>query len=94
VLPTRHLVVTGLYRYVRNPMYLAVIGLIAGQALLLGNRALLLYGMVVWLAFQTFVILYEEPVLRKTYAAEYEEFCLNVPRWIPRLSAWNPPRSR
>jgi len=87
VFPTRHLVVTGLYRYVRNPMYLAVTGLIAGQALLLGNRTLLLYGMLVWLAFGTFVILYEEPVLRRTYAAEYEEFCRNVPRWIPRLNA-------
>jgi protein-S-isoprenylcysteine O-methyltransferase Ste14 len=72
VLPTRHLVITGLYRYVRNPMYLAVIGVIAGQALLLGNRTLLLYGMLVWLAFETFVILYEEPVLRTIYAAEYE----------------------
>jgi len=89
VLPTRHLVVTGLYRYVRNPMYVAVVGLIAGQALLLGNRTLLFYGMLVWLAFETFVILYEEPTLRRTYAAEYEEFCRNVPRWIPRLSAWS-----
>ena len=94
VLPTRHLVVTGLYRYVRNPMYVAVVGLIAGQALLLGNRTLLFYGMLVWLAFEIFVILYEEPVLRGTYAAEYEEFWRNVPRWIPRLSAWDPPRSR
>ena len=57
VLPTRHLVVTGLYRYVRNPMYVAVVGLMAGQALLLGNRTLLFYGMLVWLAFETFVIL-------------------------------------
>jgi protein-S-isoprenylcysteine O-methyltransferase Ste14 len=89
VLPTRHLVVTGLYRYLRNPMYVAVVGLIAGQALLLGNRTLLFYGMLVWLAFQIFVLLYEEPVLRRTYAAEYEEFCRNVPRWIPRLSAWS-----
>jgi protein-S-isoprenylcysteine O-methyltransferase Ste14 len=57
VLPTRHLVVTGLYRYLRNPMYVAVVGLIAGQALLLGNRTLLFYGMLVWLAFQIFVLL-------------------------------------
>ena len=92
--PTRHLVVTGLYRYVRNPMYVAVLGLIAGQALLFGNGDLLLYAAVVWLAFQLFVLLYEEPVLRRTYAAEYEEFCRNVPRWIPRLSAWNAPQSR
>jgi protein-S-isoprenylcysteine O-methyltransferase Ste14 len=86
--PTRHLVVAGPYRYVRNPMYVAVIGLIAGQALLLGNRTLLFYGIVVWLAFHTFVKVYEEPTLRRTHAAEYEEFCRNVPRWIPRLSAW------
>jgi protein-S-isoprenylcysteine O-methyltransferase Ste14 len=92
--PTRHLVVTGLYRYVRNPMYVAVLGLIAGQALLLGNRALLFYAIIVWMAFQIFVLLYEEPVLRKTYTAEYEVFCRNVPRWIPRLSAWNAPPSR
>jgi protein-S-isoprenylcysteine O-methyltransferase Ste14 len=84
VFPTRHLVVTGLYRYVRNPMYVAVTGLIAGQALLLGNRTLLSYGIVVWLCFHAFVLLYEEPVLRKKYAAQYEEFCQNVPRWIPR----------
>src|SRR5437868_12642686 len=94
ILPTRHLVVTGLYRYVRNPMYVAVVGLIAGQALLLGNRALLFYAIIVWMAFQIFVLLYEEPVLRKTYTAEYEVFCRNVPRWIPRLSAWNAPPSR
>ena len=94
VFPTRHLLVTGLYRYVRNPMYVAVVGLIAGQALLLGNRALLSYAIIVWMAFQIFVLLYEEPVLRKTYAAECEEFCRNVPRWIPRLSAWNAPQSR
>ena len=92
--PTRHLVVTGLYRYVRNPMYVAVVGLIAGQALLLGNRALLFYAIIVWMAFQIFVLLYEEPVLRKTYTAEYEVFCRNVPRWVPQLSAWNAPPSR
>ena len=92
VFPTRHLVVTGLYRYVRNPMYVAVIGLIAGQALLLGNRTSSFYGIVVWLCFYTFVLLYEEPVLRKKYAAEYEEFCQNVPRWIPRLRAWHASR--
>src|SRR5437763_7380377 len=94
ILPTRHLVVTGLYRYVRNPRYVAVVGLIAGQALLLGNRTLLFYGRVVWLCFYAFVLFYEEPVLREKYAAVYEEFCQNVPRWIPRLSAWNGSRPK
>jgi len=69
-------------------MYVAMIGLIAGQALLLGNRTLLFYGIVVWLAFHTFVKVYEEPTRRRTHAAKYEEFCRNVSRWIPRLSAW------
>ena len=94
VAPPKRLVVVGFYRYVRNPMYVAVVGLIAGQALLLGNRTLLFYGMVVWLCFHAFVLFYEEPVLRKKYAAVYEEFCQNVPRWIPRLSAWNGSRPK
>src|SRR5437868_15151113 len=91
--PTHHLVVTGLYRYVRNPMYVAVVGLIAGQALLLGNRALLFYAIIVWMSFQIFVLLYEEPVLLKIYTAEYVVFCRNDPRWISRLRAWNAPQS-
>ncbi len=90
VFPTRHLVVTGLYRYVRNPMYVSVVSLIVGQGLLLGNIRALEYGVLVWLAFHLFVLLYEEPALRSTFGAEYEIFCANVPRWIPRLKAWHP----
>jgi protein-S-isoprenylcysteine O-methyltransferase Ste14 len=86
--PTRHLVVTGLYRYVRNPMYISVASLIVGQGLLFGNLRVLEYGLVVWLAFNLFVLLYEEPTLRSTFGAEYEAFRANVPRWIPRLSPW------
>src|SRR5437899_11939851 len=66
--PTRHLVVTGLYRYVRNPMYVAVFGLIAGQALLLGNRALLFYAVLLWMAFQFFVLRCATPWYRKAAA--------------------------
>ena len=87
VFPTRHLVISGLYRYVRNPMYVAVVSLILGQALLFGNFQLLEYGAVVWLAFHTFVLTYEEPVLRSSYGAEYEAYCRGVSRWIPRLRA-------
>src|SRR5262245_47052006 len=61
VLPTRHLVVSGLYRYVRNPMYVAVTSLILGQALLFGSLRVLEYGLVVWLAFHFFVLAYEDP---------------------------------
>ncbi len=88
VFPTEHLVVTGLYRYVRNPMYVGVVAVIVGQGLLLGNARVLGYGALVWLAFSLFVIGYEEPTLRRTFGAEYERLCANVPRWIPRLRAW------
>jgi protein-S-isoprenylcysteine O-methyltransferase Ste14 len=88
VFPTRHLVVTGLYRYVRNPMYVSVVSAIFGQALILGNVQLLEYGAFVWLAFHLFVLLYEEPVLRETFGPEYQDFSAHVPRWIPRLRPW------
>jgi protein-S-isoprenylcysteine O-methyltransferase Ste14 len=88
VFPTRHLVVTGLYRYVRNPMYVAVVSAILGQGLLLGNVRLVEYGGLVWLGFHVFVLAYEEPTLRESFAAEYESFCAGVPRWIPRFTAW------
>jgi protein-S-isoprenylcysteine O-methyltransferase Ste14 len=88
VFPTRHLVVTGLYRYVRNPMYVAVVSTILGQGLLFGNPKLLEYGALVWLLFHIFVLAYEEPVLRATFGSEYEAFCKGVPRWIPRLAPW------
>jgi protein-S-isoprenylcysteine O-methyltransferase Ste14 len=88
VFPTRHLVVTGLYRYVRNPMYVGVVSAIAGQGLLFGNVRLLEYGALAWLLFHVFVLAYEEPVLRATFGSEYEVFCKEVPRWIPRLAPW------
>jgi protein-S-isoprenylcysteine O-methyltransferase Ste14 len=86
--PTRRLVVTGLYRYVRNPMYVGVLSVIFGQGLLLGSVRVLEYGILIWVAFYLFVLGYEEPTLRRTYGAEYETFCRNVSRWIPRLKPW------
>ena len=88
VFPTRHLVVTGLYRYVRNPMYLSVASAILGQGLLLGNVRLLEYGGLVWLLFHIFVMVYEEPTLRASFGPEYKVFCAEVPRWIPRVTPW------
>ena len=88
VFPTQHLVVSGLYRYVRNPMYVAVVALIVGQGFLFGNIHVLEYGAIVWLVTDVFVLGYEEPTLRRTFGPEYEAFCANVPRWIPRLTAW------
>jgi len=78
----RHLVITGLYRFVRNPMYVAVVSVIIGQALLLGNVRVLRYGAVVGWGFHLFVVAYEEPTLRSTFGQEYERYCDAVPRWI------------
>jgi protein-S-isoprenylcysteine O-methyltransferase Ste14 len=90
VLPTRHLVVSGLYLYVRNPMYLGGTAVVFGQGLLFGDVRLLGYGLFVLLVSHLFVVGYEEPKLRKTFGQEYLEFSRNVPRWIPRLKRWNP----
>ena len=88
ILPTRHLVVSGLYRYVRNPMYVGVLWMVLGQGLLFGEGRLFAYGVLLWLGVHVFVIGYEEPTLRRTFGAEYEVFRRNVPRWIPRLNPW------
>jgi protein-S-isoprenylcysteine O-methyltransferase Ste14 len=90
VAPPQLLVVTGLYRYVRNPMYVAVLSLIFGQGLLFDSVQVLEYGLVVWLAFFVMVLFYEEPALRRKFGKEYEEFCAHVPRWIPRLKPFAP----
>ena len=90
IAPPQRLVVTGLYRWVRNPMYVAVALLIFGQGLLFGSVRLLQYGLLVWLAFFAFVVLYEEPALSRKFSKEYEEYCLQVPRWIPRLKPLKP----
>ena len=88
IAPPQNLVVTGLYRYVRNPMYVAVVAVILGQGLLFGDGRLLIYGGLMWLAFHAFVLAYEEPVLAESFGTQYEDFRANVPRWIPRLSPW------
>jgi protein-S-isoprenylcysteine O-methyltransferase Ste14 len=88
VAPPTRLVVTGLYRHVRNPMYVAILAMVGGQALLLGDPRLLAWGAILWAAFHLFVVGYEEPALRRTFGAEYEAFRASVPRWIPRLRAW------
>ena len=86
--PPQELVVTGLYRYVRNPMYVALVAVIFGQALLFGEPSLLWYGALLWLFFHVVVVLYEEPTLKQTFGTEYESFRTHVPRWIPRLTPW------
>jgi protein-S-isoprenylcysteine O-methyltransferase Ste14 len=91
VAPPEHLVVGGLYRHVRNPMYVAVTATIAGQAALLGQPELLLYAALFVAATASFVRLYEEPVLRERFGAEYEAYRQAVPGWWPRLTPAPPP---
>jgi protein-S-isoprenylcysteine O-methyltransferase Ste14 len=86
--PTEHLVIGGDFRYVRNPMYVGVVTIILGQALLFLNPALLAYAAAAWVVMATFVRSYEEPVLRQRYAAQYEEYRNAVPAWIPRMRPW------
>jgi protein-S-isoprenylcysteine O-methyltransferase Ste14 len=84
VAPTERLVVGGLYRYVRNPMYLAVLATIVGQALVLARPGLLLYAAAVGAAFIAFVGWYEEPTLAREFGAPYEAYRRAVPAWWPR----------
>src|SRR5215212_4156166 len=84
------LVVGGVYRYVRNPMYVAILAAIVGQALLLGRLGLLLYAAVAWLVVAAFVRWYEEPTLTRRFGADYEACRRSVPAWWPRLRPWEP----
>ena len=88
VAPTERLVVGGLYRHVRNPMYLAVAATIVGQALALGQLVLLPYGAAFGAAVAAFVHWYEEPTLRRRFGEEYETYCRSVPAWWPRRQPW------
>jgi protein-S-isoprenylcysteine O-methyltransferase Ste14 len=90
IAPPRNLVVTGLYRYVRNPIFVALVAIILGQAVLMGDWRLIVYGTLLWLAFHVQVVAYEEPTLTQTFGKEYEAFRAAVPRWIPRLTPWRP----
>jgi protein-S-isoprenylcysteine O-methyltransferase Ste14 len=89
VAPTERLVVGGLYRYVRNPMYLAVAATVVGQALILGQPLLLLYAGAFLLTVAAFVHWYEEPTLRRQFGADYETYLRAVPGWWPRRKPWN-----
>lgn len=90
VAPTRHLVVGGLYRYVRNPIYLALQAIVVGEALLFGQPWLLAYAAALLAATAAFVRLYEEPALTEQFGAEYEAYRQAVPGWWPRWRPWRP----
>jgi protein-S-isoprenylcysteine O-methyltransferase Ste14 len=94
VAPPEHLVVGGLYRYVRNPMYLAVTAAILGQALLLWRPVLLTYAAVTLGAMVVFVLGYEQPALSRQFGQSYDEYRRAVPGWWPRLRPWRPSAGR
>ena len=86
IAPPTTLVVNGFYRYVRNPMYVAVLMLIIGQGLLLGRFILVGYAAAVWGMTHLFVVFYEEPKLGRTFGLAYEQYRARVPRWLPKLN--------
>jgi protein-S-isoprenylcysteine O-methyltransferase Ste14 len=88
---TDDLVVRGLNRFVRNPIYLGVLAIIIGEAMVLGQWSLLVYAMVVWLVAAWFVRVYEEPALLRRFGPEYESYRNSVPAWRPRLHPWHGP---
>jgi len=87
--PTEHLVVSGLYQFVRNPMYVGVMTVLIGETTLFWNRGLVIEAVLVSLGFNIFIRFYEEPTLARRYPDEYPFYKRNVPRWLPRLTPWN-----
>lgn len=83
--PPRHLVVRGLYRYVRNPMYLSVTAIVLGEVLLTRSTALLVYWIIWFVTANMFVLMYEEPALRNEFGVSYDDYCRRAGRWFPRL---------
>src|SRR5262249_53080484 len=94
IAPPQNLVVTGLYRHVRNPIYVAVVSVLLVHGVLFCHWRPLISGGLMWLEFHAFVLAYEEPVLAESFGAQYEDFRANVPRWIPRLTPWRAARRR
>jgi protein-S-isoprenylcysteine O-methyltransferase Ste14 len=83
--PPKVFVATGLYRVVRNPMYVSVLLVLLGEALLFESWALLAYALVFWGCAHLFVLYYEEPTLKKKFGLSYENYLLAIPRWLPKL---------
>ena len=88
--PTSKLVISGPYAYVRNPMITGVVLILTGEALMLSSWAVCIWAIVFLIINMFYFPLSEEPGLRKRFGKEYEEYCKNVPRYIPRLTPWKP----
>jgi len=83
--PPKELVVRGLYRHVRNPMYIGVLSLVLGQAVYFETLTLFFYAGVVFLLVNAFVFFYEEPALSRKFGEAYRRYCETTPRWLPAL---------
>jgi len=83
--PPKELVVKGPFRYVRNPIYVFVIIVLVGEAILLQNSAAIIYAALAIFFLHLWVVFYEEPTLRERFEKPYEAYCAAVPRWFPRL---------
>ncbi len=85
--PPKRLVVEGPYGLVRNPMYWSVASVMLGEAAVFHSVALAELAFAFFAGVNVFVLLYEEPALRRKFGAEYEEYCRRVPRWLPRTKS-------
>jgi protein-S-isoprenylcysteine O-methyltransferase Ste14 len=90
IAPPTKLVVTGFYRRVRNPIYIALVTILLGEALLFGDERVALWGVLFWLFTFAVVVVQEEPSLREQFGEEYRTYCKNVPRWLPRVIPYKP----
>jgi len=91
IAPPIKLVVTGFYRRVRNPIYVGLVAIVFGEALILGDERMLVYAAILWLFFHVWVLAIEEPTLGLSFGDEFATFKANVPRWLPRLTPWAGP---
>lgn len=81
--PPKEMVARGLYSYVRNPMYVAVLLALTGEAILFESVPILIYALIAFSFFHLWVLFYEEPTLRRKFGESYDRYCLRVHRWIP-----------
>lgn len=86
--PPKRLVVKGIYRYSRNPIYVSIFAILFGIFLLKGHLLLLIYVPLCWIIFHLYIILREEPLLRRRFGDSYTQYCKSVGRWIPRLTPY------
>jgi protein-S-isoprenylcysteine O-methyltransferase Ste14 len=87
--PPKKLVVVGLYRYMRNPMYVGVLALVVGWSVLLTSPVLMLYALILGVGFHIRVVTHEEPWLESRFGSEWQQYRSEVRRWLPRLTPWD-----